>query len=132
MDDLIKHREILFDPLHADRHQARSAARLLDPLEGIHHVAPEHPTLLRVIYDLRWISLAIIETGLAEAGFHLDNSLMTRLKRALFYYGEETLRANHGCERGRGNCTQEVFVKRYALRRHGCRDARPEHWRHYL
>lgn len=132
MDDLIKRREILFDPLHADRHQARSAAGLLNVLDGVHHAVPEHPTLLHVIYDLRWISLEIIETGLGEAGFHLDNSLMVRLKRALFHYTEETLRANHGCERGRGNCTQEVFVKQYTLRRHGCRDERPEHWRRYL
>lgn len=132
MDDLIKHREILFDALHPDSHQARTAAGLLQDREGILRLRPLSPLSLFVAYDLRHQSLAAIEQLLCEAGLHLDNSLFSKLKRSLFYYTEETLRANLGCENGRSNCTREVFVQRYLKLPHGCRDERPEHWRHYL
>lgn len=131
-DDRIKHREISFQEIHPDPHQARTAARFLSEVEGILVAEPATPTLLRVSYDLLVTSLREIEEGLTELGLHLDSGLVFRVKRALYYYTEETFRANCGCPRGESNCTAKVFAKRYELIEHGCRDQRPEHWRRYL
>jgi hypothetical protein len=89
------------------------------------------PLLLQLSYHVLDVSLEQIEAALDEAGFHLDNRLMYRLKRALYYYTEEVERANAGCPRGSTNCTQKVYMTRYRLAAHGCRDPRPEHWREY-
>lgn len=130
--DTIKHREIWFRGPHEDSNQARTATLLLLDIEGIIHVAPTNETQLQVSYDLTMISLQLIEEVLAEFGFHLDNNLLIKLKRALWHYSEEIEQTQLGCKRGRGNCTQAVFINHYRQRPHGCRDERPEHWRHYL
>jgi len=130
--DRIKHREIPFQEIHPDPHQAQTAARFLVTVEGIHQTDPAAPTLLRVSYDVLITTLQEIEEALTELGLHLDNRLMFRVRRALYYYTEETLRANCGCPHGESNCTKKVFAKRYELIEHGCRDQRPEHWRRYL
>ena len=54
---------------------------------------PVVPCLI-VVYDLRRITLQRIENALSELGYHLDNSLLCKLKRALFHYAEETQREN--------------------------------------
>jgi hypothetical protein len=130
--DLRKLRQIAFQVPHPDPEQATSAARLLGELEGIETVAVHNPTRLSVSYRLPRISLRLIEEALGDLGFHLDNSLMTRLRRALIYYTEETQCANLGCAEGQSNCTTKVFVNRYQQLKHGCRDERPSHWREYL
>jgi hypothetical protein len=130
--DRIKTREIPFQEIHPDPHQAGTAARFLRDVEGILETDPAAPTILRVTYDVLVTTLQEIEEGLTELGLHIDNRLMHRVKRALYYYTEETLRANCGCPQGERNCTKKVFAKRYELIEHGCRDDRPEHWRRYL
>jgi hypothetical protein len=87
---------------------------------------------LRVTYHLLEICLADIEALLEQHGFHLDNRLMHKIKRALYRYTEDTQRANLGCAKGESNCTEKVFVNRYRNRDHGCQDVRPDHWRRYL
>lgn len=129
---MLKQREILFCPLHPDPNQAGSAALLLTDMEGIQEPRPVEPHRLNVSYNLMVITYRDIEAGLSEAGFHLDNSLMSKLKRALIHYTEETARANMDSDRGSTNSTEEVFVNRYQRLEHGCRDQRPEHWRNYL
>lgn len=131
-DDRIKHREISFQEIHPDPHQALTASRFLSPVEGILHLEPANPHLLRISYDVLITTLREIEDSLTEIGLHLDSRLVWRVKRALLYYTEETLRANCGCPSGQSNCTKQVFAKRYELIEHGCRDQRPEHWRRYL
>ena len=128
---LVKHREIRFCRLHSDTTQAHSASLILSDVEGIHRVQPVEPHLLHISYDLSRITLNIIEEALEELGYHLDNSLMHKLKRALYAYTEETQRANLGLE---DTCCadKQMFINRYLRRRHGCRDERPEHWRNYL
>ena len=131
-NNLIKVREIVFCTLHPDSDQASSAAALLLELEGVHEVEVKHASMLHVTYHLLAICLADIEGLLEERGFHLDNRLVHKIRRALFHYTEETQRANLGCAKGEANCTQKVFVNRYQKREHGCQDDRPEHWRRYL
>lgn len=129
---MIKQRDILFHPLHPDPRPARSAALLLNEIDGVEYVEALTETRLQVHYNLHKITLAIIEEALGEVGFHLDNALLIKLKRALYYYSEETERANLGCPACQIKTTREIFVKHYRNREHGCRDPRPEHWRHYL
>jgi len=131
-DNLLKHREIAFSKLHPDPNQAQTATLLLSDLDGVRHVHFVSPTFMRISYQVLQISLQDIEDILKELGFHLDNRLIYRMKRSLYYYTEETQRANNGCIKGDSNCTQKVFIKRYQAMKHGCRDQRPAHWRKYL
>lgn len=127
-DSTIKRREIRFCPLHPDPEQARTASWVLAEVDGVHHTEPVDTHLLRVKYDISLVTLEIIERGLVDMGFHLDASLMCKLRRALFYYTEETERANLGLS---NDITTKIFIDQYQRRSHGCRDPRPKHWRHY-
>jgi hypothetical protein len=131
-EDLRKHREINFREPHPDERQAYSAAQILLDVEGVLEAEPLSVTGLRVLYDIRHVTLRDIEDALTEIGFHLDNSLFHKLRRTLWYYSDDTHRANIGCEQGRSNCTRRIFVNRYSQLEHGCRDERPQHWRRYL
>jgi len=130
--DRIKHRQIFFAELHPVPDQAQEAALFLIDVPGVLCAERVAQNVLGVRYDLLMISLEEIEDALREIGLHMSNNLMMRIKRALYYYTEETIRANCGCPRGESNCTQQVFAKRYQVLNHGCRDHRPEHWRRYL
>ncbi len=127
----LRQREVLFCRLHPDPRQAHSASLVLTGVEGIEGATPLTPHSLQISYRLDIVAYIDIEHTLLDLGFHLDNSLLNKIKRALIHYTEETARANLGCERGRGNCTRDVFVNRYQRLEHGCRDPRPEPWRHY-
>jgi hypothetical protein len=127
---MVKHRQILFQPIHADREQAPTAAQLLKGVGGILELEAHSPTCLRLVYDLGEVCLRDIEAALDEVGFHLDNSLISKLRRAVWYYAEDTQRANLGCHDPR-NCARRVFIDCYRHHAHGCRDARPEHLRRY-
>lgn len=129
---LIKQREVIFCMLHPDPRQAHTAAAVLDGVEGILHLEVPDPAMLKVRYDLLRLTLQQIETLLSERGFHLDNSLMNKLLRALYRYTEDNERQNLGCPAGDSNCTTKVFISSYQRREHGCRDERPNHWRRYL
>ena len=129
-DDLIKRREIRFCHLHPDSNQARSALLLLSDAQGIRDISLTDATSLYITYDIRFLTLEAIEKILVRLGYHLDNRLIHRMKRALYKYSEDTQRANIGVPDAADNATQ-VFVKRYSSNHHGCRDKRPEHWRRY-
>ena len=130
-DDLVKRRELRFCHLHPDPNQARSALLLLADAEGILDISFTDELSLFISYDVRQLTLQGIETVLTRLGYHLDNRLINRMKRALYNYSEETQRANLGVSEN-ADTTTKVFVKRYTTNYHGCRDKRPEHWRKYL
>lgn len=127
---LIKQREINFCALRPDN-QAQDASLLLTDIDGVHSVNPVSPTQLLISYDITRITLQAIDDLLTELEFHLSSKLMFKLKRALYYYTEETQRINLGLEGGCKSCTQ-MYVNRFQRVRHGCHDERPEHWRTYL
>jgi len=131
-DGLAKAREIAFCTLHPDKDQAATAAALLNDLDGIDAVERISAAQIRVHYQINHVCLADIEALLADRGFHLDNALIHRMRRALVHYMEETQRINMGCGKGESNCTTKVFINRYRNRDHGCQDERPRHWRRYL
>lgn len=128
LETTLKHREIVFATPHTDTNQAQSAMVMLVDVEGIEQITAMSPTQLSISYDVTLVTLNVIEQALMDVGFHLDNNLLVKIKRALYYYTEDTLRTNLGCN----NCTRDVFVNRYQKQLHGCRDERPRHWRNYL
>ena len=130
-EELYKHRTIQFCRLHADPDQAGSAAAWLRGVAGVHGVQCLSSHALIVVYDLRRITLQRIEHALSELGYHLDNSLLCKLKRALFHYAEETQRENLAIAQEGQIPRQEVFINRYQHLTHGCRDPQPEYWREY-
>ena len=129
--ELVRHREIRFCHLHPDTQQAHSASLMLSDVDGVHLVRPHDSYLLHLSYDITLLNLNLLEDVLIDLGFHLDNSLMTKLKRALADATEEVERANLGIDEC-GHADRQVFINRYLKLRHGCRDERPEHWRNYL
>ncbi len=130
-DELIKRRELRFCHLHPDPDQGRSALLLLSDAEGILDITLADELCLYITYDVRYLTLDTIEKVLIRMGYHLDGRLLSRMKRALYRYSEETQRANLGVSEDTDSTTQ-VFVSRYSSNHHGCRDKRPEHWRKYL
>ncbi len=127
----LKAREISFCVLHPDKSQAHSASLVLDGIDGLDTIRLLSDHTLHVRYDIKIITLQMIEEGLVESGYHLGNSLLIRLKRALFYYTEEIERENLGLSSASG-VTPQVFINSYRKICHGCRDQRPEYWRNYL
>lgn len=114
--------------------KAPGAALLLADARGVRAVEVIDDFHLQVRYDLREVGLEQLEKALMEVGFHLDNSLLSKLRRALAYYTEENRRASLGigaltCAQG---CAFKVFANRYRQISRGCRDPRPEHLRRYL
>lgn len=128
----VRHREIHFAQPHPDQNQAATAHRLFQDLACIHASEVVSPTLITLSYDLRCTCLCHIEQALQELGFHLDNSLLNKLKRALYYYTEDAQRENFGPHHGQDDSTREVFINRYEKIHHGCRDSRTNYWRKYL
>jgi hypothetical protein len=130
--DFIKQREVFFCALHPDPRQAHNAAEMLSGYPGILMTEARSNLLLEVHYNLLELTFSEILQIIERHGFHLENGLMSKLRRALFQFTEETQRANLGCDRGDSNCTKKVFATEYRRQNHGCRDQRPEHWRRYL
>jgi hypothetical protein len=130
----VKHREIGFRDPHPDPQQAQTALLLLADVEGVVHVSiPDQArSSIHISYDLNCICLRVVETLLIELGFHLDNGLMAKLKRALYYYTEENETGSLLIQDDQEYSTREIFMRCYRCKTHGCRDARPEYWRNYL
>lgn len=130
--DFIKQHEIHFQNVDPAANDAREALRLLMDVQGVESIRALTPDCIQVRYDIRQITLQVFETALSEVGFHLDNGLLSKMKRALFYYTEETQLVNWGYQHGQANSTLDIFVSCYNQREHGCRDERPDYLRRYL
>ncbi len=136
-EPVVKRREIRFAALHSDPDQAETARQLLADSRTVLSVERRGEGCLCISYDLRQVTLCDIEDALQELGFHLDNSLLCRLKRALYHFTEGNERAALGATSVRAqwaepNDPRDVFVRHYLQHRHGCRDERPKIWREYL
>lgn len=126
--DLEKSREIVFHSLPAG--QAERAQVLLEGLEGLMvSVGPDGNCLL-VRYHICEYTLEGLETALASQGFHLDNSLLSKLRRALAYFCESVQRRNVAANEPDIK-SQQAFVKVYEQHLHGDCDETPEEWRSY-
>ncbi|HWR76820.1 MAG TPA: hypothetical protein VN283_06400 [Thiobacillus sp.] len=126
--DLEKSREIVFHALPAG--QAERALILLEGLDGlVVTVGPDGSRLL-VRYHICEYTLEGLETALASQGFHLDNSLLCKLRRTLAYFSESVQRRNVAADEPDIK-SQQAFMKVYERHLHGDRDDTPEEWRGY-
>ncbi len=130
MESLTKRRDILFSRFGKNQNQAKSAIFLLADVEGVLDLKYLSETQLFITYDIRLLTMEIILEALESVGFQLDQSLLSKVKNALYAYTENTLRENLGISTSK--MIRDIFVQGYQRRLHGCRDQRPVHWRHYL
>jgi hypothetical protein len=126
--DLEKAREIVFHALPAG--QAERALILLEGLDGLVVTIGPDGNCLLVRYHICEYTLEGLETALASQGFHLDNSLLVKLKRSLAYFCESVQRRN--VEANEPDIkSQQAFMKVYERHLHGDSDETPEEWRDY-
>ena len=125
--DLEKIREIAFHPLPAD--QVERALLLLEGLQNVEVSAGETHCIV-VRYHVCEYTLEGLETALASQGFHLDNSLLSKIRRALAYFCESVQRRN--LEANEPDIkSQQAFMRVYERHLHGDHDETPEEWRSY-
>lgn len=132
-ESYMRHRELVFKGPQREQEQMDAAWLMLRNVPMIREVRNAGEKRLIVSYDIREMSYVELEQALIEVGFSLDNSLLAKLRRALYSYNEDTIRANLnlGSESLQG-VAQKVFMNLYRQQEHGCRDHRPRHWREYL
>ena len=132
-NDLIKNREIRFtrygvkqtnDQSGVD--QASKAMRLLSEVGGIEEMTVTTSNILQISYDVRHLTLQMLETALIEVGFNLDISVTMQIKRSLYAYCEEAQRSSLGLEQKKSESTS------ISLPDNGTHDPRPDNWRHYV
>ncbi|MCU0810627.1 MAG: hypothetical protein MUE59_06255 [Thiobacillaceae bacterium] len=126
--DLEKIREIVFHAIPPG--QVQRAVVLLEGLEGlvISH-APQGDRIL-VRYSICEYTLEGLETALTSQGFHLDNSILSKIRRSLAYFCESVQRSNVAANEPDIK-SQQAFMKVYEKHLHGDRDETPEEWRTY-
>ena len=126
--DLKKDREIVFHALPPG--QAERARILLEGLDGLVVRIGPQCNCLRVHYHICEYTLEGLETALASQGFHLDNSLLSKLRRALAYFSESVQRRNVEADVPDIK-SQQAFITVYERHLHGDCDDTPEEWRGY-
>ncbi len=129
-DDLKKHREISFAKFPPD--QVPEAADDVQQMEEIAVQIYLEKRALGVDYQLTDHTLAEIEEHLVDQGYHLDNTLMNKLHRALIHYVEETQLHNLDApEKRLKRSADEAYVQAWEHRPHGDHDDTPPEWRDY-
>jgi len=124
-NDIIKNREIRFKPSTPD--QANKAGQLLNGVTGIEHIEAVGTGCLHIRYSVEQLTLQMIESALRQVGFDLDDGLIIRLKRSVFCYCEDALRASIGADRAYSDTLPSL-----ALPHHSLQDPRPHDWRKYV
>jgi len=134
---VIKHREIRFCSLHANPEQAHSAVFIINDLSGVLMSHALDHYRIKIAYNLGEVTLEEIEAILRNEGFHLDNSIMTKLKRSIVFYCEEAARENSKNERliqevHNKHKSDVIYLRPKKKNLCDCRDNRSEDWRQYL
>ncbi len=125
-----KERSILFAKFPPG--QVAEAADFLAPMALVKITPNTERRAVDVIYDLHQHSLEELETALTEHGFHLDNTLLSKLMRALIYYVEETQLHNLGAPiRLIKKSQNEAYTHAWERHPHGDHDDTPPEWREY-
>ena len=130
MSEKLKQRSIWLTEPSQDPDYAESAAELLRNVRGVLCVKITKSDRLLVSYNVREITLQVVEALLIEFGYTLRTSLFCRMMRGLCYYVEDIECTN--CKHDQADCTRDAFITRYLRRPHGCRDHRPDYLRRYL
>ena len=125
-----KERSILFAKFPPG--QIPEASDFLGKIEHLQVEPLIEQRTLDVAYDLYEHSLEEIETTLQDKGFHLDNTLLNKLMRALIYYIEETQLHNlEAPERLLKKSQNEAYTHAWEQHPHGDHDDTPPEWREY-
>jgi hypothetical protein len=130
VSEKLKHRTIRLSRAEPDPAATESAAQLLHDVKGVVRVQTLGPYRIKVSYNVRQITMQIMEALLGELGYRLQTGIYCRLMRGLCYYIEDiecTDRVHDQAE-----YTRDAFITRYLHRPHGCRDHRPDYLRRYL
>ena len=125
--DILKRREIVFHPLPPG--QTERALELLAGLPGL-TVSRSGPLSLQLDYCVADYTLEDLETALDAQGFHLEASLMIRIRRSLAYYSERVQRENMGKPESRTK-NYQAHMEAWTKRPHGDHDETPAEWRQY-
>ncbi len=125
--DIEKRREIVFHPLPPG--QVERALRQLADLPDLEVVALDALSL-QVRYCVARYTLQDVEILLLSQGFHLENTLMIRIKRALVYYAEHVQRENMEQPEVRTK-NYQAHMEGWGKRPHGDKDETPAEWRQY-
>ena len=127
--DIVKKREIHFDALPPA--QVEQALLLLNGIPNLEATHSTQPNCLCVRYRVTDYTLKGLEHALTAQGFHLDNSLMHKVVRALVYYCEEVQRDNLRFNDEREKKIHEISVCQWDRHPHGDHDDTPAEWREY-
>jgi hypothetical protein len=128
--DLRKHREILFSKFPPG--QVPEAADDLQRLEEVEVATRIEKRAVAVDYELQQHTLQELEAHLEDKGYHLDNTLMSKLTRALIHYVEDTQLHNLGApEKLLKKSSQKAYVQAWEQHPHGDHDDTPPEWREY-
>ena len=130
MIEKLKQRSIWLTEPSQDPGYTEAAAELLRDVRGVLLVNIVKSGQLIVSYNVRKITLQIIEELLTEFGYKLRTSLFCRVMRTFCYYIED-IECTEG-KHDQADNTRDAFITRYLRRPHGCRDHRPEYLRRYL
>lgn len=123
-----KDRQLSFAPLPAG--QAKDAFLLLHDLPHLIVLNTVGETGLLIRYELPFYTLEKIEVALIDQGFHLDNSLLNKLRRALIHYFE-TLQCQNMTQPEQSARSKRIFAQVYEHHAHGDHDDTPPEWRDY-
>jgi hypothetical protein len=125
-----KDRTILFSQFPPG--QVLEASDYLSQMDSVAVEARDERKALDVAYDLREHSLQALESGLEDKGYHLDNTLMSKMMRALIYYVEETQLHNLDApDRPMKRSQSEAYTHAWERHPHGDHDDTPPEWREY-
>lgn len=125
--DTSKLREILFHPTPpAQTERAHALLASLPRLQVRRHGERQ----LVVHYCVADHTLEALESFLTEQGFHLEVTLLIRLKRALVYHVERVQRENLGKPEVKTR-NYQPYIQVWDQRPHGDHDETPQEWRQY-
>ncbi|MBL8398472.1 MAG: hypothetical protein JNL84_10080 [Candidatus Accumulibacter sp.] len=112
--------------------QVPEAADVLARVDNLEVHADDPARTIAVAYDLRQHCLQKIEGELEDRGYHLDNTLLSKMRRALIYYVEETQLHNLDAPaRLLKRSQSEAYTHAWERHPHGDHDDTPPEWRDY-
>jgi hypothetical protein len=127
--DLHKEREIAFSKFPPG--QVPEATDNLSRLEKLEIDARHERRAIGVAYELTDYTLRELEDHLVDKGFHLDNTLMSKIVRALIHYVEDTQLHNLGVPERLIKKSHEAYIHAWEQHPHGDHDETPPEWREY-
>lgn len=127
--DIHKVRELYFHTTPPG--QVDEAFRLLSGVIGLEIARSARSNCLIIRYDVREYTLEGLENALTAQGFHLSNTLLIKLRRALVYYCESVQRGNEQAPERQTKQTNTIYIRAWEQHPHGDSDTTPEEWREY-